>query len=194
MASCPRNLTPVEAEAAAVAEPRGEEQHSHLSDAFIAYSRALPANRWRHLIAAVRAFTGGARHGTLRVGTACSGTDGIMLVVREFSELLGRWGLPLKVVQVFACENVGWKQDWIRHMFPAPHGPAAIFDDIASLGFDRGYDVLSSCLVPADPVDLLVAGISCRDASLLSSRRSERLTCVADGSGTTGGTAAGLMA
>lgn len=188
------NMPPAQAKAAVVAEPRGADQQSRLSEAFAAYAQALPTNRWHHLIAAVRAFTG-ARQATLRVGTACSGSDGIMLVIQEFSRLVGRQGsLPMKVVQVFACENVAWKQEWIRCMFPAPHGPAAIFDDIASLGCDRGYDVLSSSMVPVEAVDLLVAGISCRDASLLSSRRSERLTCVADGSGTTGSTAAGLLA
>ena len=79
-------------------------------------------------------------------------------------------------------------------MFPSPFGPRVIFDDITAMGHDRGNDSLTDTMVHVAPVDLLVAGISCRDASVLSSRRAKRLACIASGIGTTGATAAGLMA
>ena len=56
-----------------------------------------------------------------------------------------------------------------------------------------GVDVISGVVQELDVCDIVIAGTSCKDASMLSIHQSERRTAVSDASFTTGSTAAALV-
>lgn len=74
--------------------------------------------------------TAEALHGKLLVGTACSGSDLIVLVMEALTRHWRRtYGVRLEVAHVFACESVQWKCDWIGRHFK----PQCVYNDIRNL-------------------------------------------------------------
>jgi len=145
----------------------------------------------------------------LRTGSACSGSE-IARVANEFI-MMACGG---KVENVFSCEKVVVKQDWIANVIEkwardkqGPGGPC-IFKDIAEIGgktarcakheaTGNGENV-SGCDVLT--VFLMSAGFSCKNMSKLFSSRVgtagqfvKKKSCLADGSGSSGETLDALL-
>lgn len=174
--------------------PGSEEPGNTLLQAICQFARVLPHDQMMKLHRSVQSFADG-HHGVLRVGTACSGSDGIMLVLRGVLQVLNKlFATKLTVAHMFSCEHIKWKQQWIQTVFPLPDGPRLIFHDITQLGDGAAVEIRSQLICDVPPVDLFVVGFSCKDASLLSSRRSKMQACIADKKGSTGVTAAGAVA
>ena len=80
-----------------------------------------------------RAFNLMSEPGMTRFGTACSGTDQVSRVLHEYGVKTGG-----KFLQVWACEKVQWKRDFIEKNAIAP---MPIFTDLTTLA--------SSCITGA---------------------------------------------
>ncbi|KAH7064622.1 hypothetical protein B0J12DRAFT_693058 [Macrophomina phaseolina] len=107
-----------------------------------------------------------------RVATMCSGTESPVLALQLVSEALQKCGAaPLRLRHVFSAEIVPKKQAYIERNFHPP----IIFRDIRELtreeAFISGATNVYGAKVPIPgDVDLLVAGFSCVDFSLLNNK------------------------
>jgi len=125
----------------------------------------------------------------LTLGTACSGSEfyltALPWLAQELELVLGR---SFRFKHLWSCEIVAEKQQWIFDNFRPPK----IFADITALAGGTALDVLTGSWVTVDPVDVLIAGTSCKDASALNIHRTERRNSIDDRSHTTGSTFDGL--
>lgn len=108
----------------------------------------------------------------LRIATMCSGTESPVLALQLVSEALEKNGdAPLRLRHVFSAEIVPKKQAYIERNFRPP----IIFRDIRELAQEDAYhdgatNVYGAKVqIPGD-VDLLVAGFSCVDFSVLNNK------------------------
>ena len=127
----------------------------------------------------------------LTVGTACSGSElyltALPLLQRELGRLLGK---GVRFVHMWSCEKHPAKRAWIVDNFHPPK----LFGDITRLADAGGcYDYMSQALQKVDPVDILIAGTSCKDASRLNPHHADRLNAVDARTHSTGSTFSGLM-
>ena len=101
----------------------------------------------------------------IRVGTVCSGSELYMAVFRHLEvELLARYDLRVIFKHEWSCEIKAEKRQWIHENF----SPAMIFGDVVGLAkTGTAHDYVSGELRRATPVDLVIAGTSCKDASRL---------------------------
>jgi len=105
----------------------------------------------------------------LRVGTMCSGTDSPLLVAKALQKVLGSRSSGLTFEHAFSVEVDPAKQEFLRANFPEC---PLLFPDVCEMGRSRSMDVLSgrSQAVPSG-IDVLVAGFSCKDLSMMNSYR-----------------------
>ncbi|CAE7458520.1 ZMET5 [Symbiodinium microadriaticum] len=109
------------------------------------------------------------RRKVLRVGTMCSGTDAPVLVARALERALRPHGSELSFQHAFSVEYDVKKQEFLKANFPEC---PLLFKDCVQMGRKRAWEVLSEKPQPVpDDVDILVAGFSCKDLSLMNSYR-----------------------
>jgi len=109
------------------------------------------------------------RRRTLRIGTMCSGTDAPVIVARALQRALGSAASKLSFEHVFSAESDPYKQEFLKANFP---DCPLIFQDVCQLGRQRAYDSLSRAPQPVPgELDVLVAGFSCKDLSMMNSYR-----------------------
>ena len=122
----------------------------------------------------------------MRIATACSGTDGPILVWDAFSKALSReLKISLVVMPTFSCEKVPAKQQFIRAAFDVP----LLFNDARELGSQVGFDVVSQNLQPIpDNVNVCLAGWPCTDISGMNVNygKQRNRSCVSQGGLRTG--------
>eukprot|EP00931_Biecheleriopsis_adriatica_P110335 TRINITY_DN8458_c0_g1_i2.p1 TRINITY_DN8458_c0_g1~~TRINITY_DN8458_c0_g1_i2.p1 ORF type:complete len:2069 (+),score=541.35 TRINITY_DN8458_c0_g1_i2:59-6265(+) len=109
------------------------------------------------------------RKQVLRVGTMCSGTDAPVLVARALQRALSSTASQLSFEHAFSVEFDPNKQEFLKANFPeCPY----LFRDCTQMGRQRAFDVLSGKpqQIPGE-LDLLVAGFSCKDLSMMNSFR-----------------------
>jgi len=108
----------------------------------------------------------------LRVGTMCSGTDSPALVTKALQKALASMsgsGDHVSFEHVFSVEFDPAKQEFLKANFPnCPH----LFQDCKQMGRKRAFDVLTGepQQIPGG-LDVLVAGFSCKDLSMMNSYR-----------------------
>jgi len=109
------------------------------------------------------------RRKTLRIGTMCSGTDAPVLVARAMQRVLGDLSSGITFEHVFSAEQEPSKQEFLRANFP---DCKRIFQDVCQMGRLRAYETVSRSPqpVPGD-LDVLLAGFSCKDLSMMNSYR-----------------------
>eukprot|EP00930_Biecheleria_cincta_P045118 TRINITY_DN31098_c0_g1_i1.p1 TRINITY_DN31098_c0_g1~~TRINITY_DN31098_c0_g1_i1.p1 ORF type:complete len:2041 (-),score=461.67 TRINITY_DN31098_c0_g1_i1:392-6514(-) len=106
----------------------------------------------------------------LRVGTMCSGTDAPVLVARALQRALSTCSSSqLSFEHAFSVEFDPHKQEFLKANFP--ENPL-LFKDCTQMGRRRAYDVISGKAqeIPGG-LDVLVAGFSCKDLSMMNSFR-----------------------
>jgi len=109
-------------------------------------------------------FTSGKK---LRIGTMCSGTDAPVLVAKALERVLGSSGFCFE--HVFSAEQDAVKQEFLRGNFP---DCKLLFQDVCQLGRRRAYDTISRSAQPVPgELDVLLAGFSCKDLSMMNSYR-----------------------
>ncbi|CAE7534394.1 ngoBIM [Symbiodinium pilosum] len=105
----------------------------------------------------------------LRIGTMCSGTDAPMLVARALERALRPLGSKLGFQHAFSVEYDARKQEFLQANFPEC---PLLFKDCVQMGRKRAWDVLSRKPQPIpNDLDILIAGFSCKDLSLMNSYR-----------------------
>lgn len=105
----------------------------------------------------------------LRIGTMCSGTDAPVLVARALERALKPEGSQLAFDHVFSVEYDSRKQEFLKANFP---GCPLLFRDCTQMGRKRALEVLSKKPQPVPGnLDILVAGFSCKDLSMMNSYR-----------------------
>jgi site-specific DNA-cytosine methylase len=129
-------------------------------------------------------------HGSVRLGTACSGSDLIVNVLEELLKFYSTmFGLNVTTTHCFACESVRFKQEWIIKHFQ----PGRLFPDLKELHQQVVRDIDGNDAV-VELLDGFACGAECDSISALNGQRSDNWSCVeeADTSGRdtkTGGTA-----
>ena len=107
------------------------------------------------------------RNGRLRIGTACSGSDAPVMVVKSLLSLLQThiaanptiYGSILLAVDfVFSCEANPRKRTWAATELRPQHG----FVDVGHLGQTFAWDVEQQCDVRVPEVDVFIFGFSCK--------------------------------
>ena len=131
----------------------------------------------------------------LRVGTACSGTDGIIKWLAKLNGAMQSWGvLPMAACFfyfAFACE---FDMDILKFHTKQFGSSVPLFTDISDLGNANGafeHHSTSPMLVPW--VALLIAGFSCKDVSVQSTNKRDRRDVIRTGMHSTGTTWHGVL-
>ena len=153
-----------------------------LYDGCNATTEALPANNGHEEVVL-----------RLRLGTICSGSELLCTLLPHIEEeFYQRSGTRLEFVHVWACE---WDRDkcaWIASNFP---NVTKIFLDARDLGNPDGcLEFFSGERQFLDPIDLLCAGTSCKDASRMSSLQSQCRDVISKGTRSSGSTFVGFLA
>ena len=128
----------------------------------------------------------GAHSVTIRVGTMCSGADMYLTCLPHLRRALQEaTGNSLCFHHAWSCEIVRKKREWIVDNF----GAERVFTDVMAM--TQGgtvYDDVTGQLREVSPVECIIAGFSCKDASRLNCHHKDRLDAVATGEHSTGGT------
>ena len=136
-----------------------------------------------------RAFNLMSEPGMTRFGTACSGTDQVSRVLHEYGVKTGG-----KFLQVWACEKVQWKRDFIEKNAIAP---MPIFTDLTTLASSciaGAVDSISQAPTPVSSCDGLIVCCSCTTLSPLNQRdQNVAKVAVAQEKGATGSTIHGFL-
>ena len=120
------------------------------------------------------------------MGTACPGSDLLLTVLPLVAEeFFGITGVVLRWKHLLSCEYDLTKCAWIRENF----GTEKIFLDVCDMAQPGG----SECYLTEEwqepaPVDIVIAGTSCKDASWMNKLQSEMRDCVELAASTTGST------
>lgn len=150
--------------------------------------RAGPVRRTQ-----LAAYISGELKGRLKVGTACSGTDGAVEALRAFARVLDvDMQSALEIEHAFASEKHEGKQQFLKTCFP---GLGKLFGDALDLYKGVAHDKVSGSAQQVDmDLDVFLAGFPCVDASPLnsSSVTSENRGCLMDGSLRTGSIFVGI--
>ena len=108
----------------------------------------------------------------ISVGTCCSGSELYMMSMAPLSAALSaKTGAAISFKHLWSCEKHPAKREWIWDVFR----PGKIFCNVSDLSTGSAHDAVSGRLAPVDPVDILIAGFSCKDASRLNKHHSQRL-------------------
>lgn len=100
----------------------------------------------------------------LRVATICSGTEAPLLALRLIARHLDN---GLDIEHVFSCEIEPFKQAYIQRNF----APPLLFRDVCELGDDQAHTAYGGLATVPGHIDILVAGTSCVDFSILNNKR-----------------------
>lgn len=128
----------------------------------------------------------------IKLGTICSGSEILFTLTPHLEAAIRACSqVAVKLEHAWACEADLGKAEWIAANFDVPY----IFLDVGELTSEHGaQEYLTGTKCHPPPVDGLVAGTSCRDASKLNIHQTDMREAIKNGSGTTGSTFAGLVA
>ena len=128
---------------------------------------------------------------TIKVGTACSGSDHWLSGLRHLSAAIkAQFRLSANFKHVYAFEIVESKRLFLSSNWT----PQYLFGSVCDFRDDKtAHDYISQKRVQVPFVDWLISGPSCKDASRLSLRHAERLQVVDTASHTTGSTIKGVV-
>jgi len=121
--------------------------------------------------------------GKLRLGSICSGSGGgeigMQVILRVLGMLLPEQATvggaaagdaERSVECAFYCEYIKTKADWMR----ANLNPPAIFANAGYMGDAKTLDLLSNSFKSIPVFELLLAGFSCKDLSILNNDRTSK--------------------
>ena len=132
-----------------------------------AFIRSTLGHLLSKLSAETRERVGNSLQQKLHVSTACSGTDQVVVVLKEFAGIFQR-----TLEQLWACEVVPWKREFIR----LNAGPIYIFEDLVDLAKNvegGAVDAATASRVPAVRPAVLACCCSCTTVSRLNNKDKE---------------------
>ena len=157
-----------------------------LADSEAALLGRLSAEQLRLLLRGLVRLEGDSD--SIGVGTACSGTDGPVGVVKDLCALVNLTALISKRFQcsfLFNCENHAGKRSWAYR----EHQPLQSFGDVKCLGRNLAPSITEKVVV-VPGCTIFICGFSCKDRSSLNMHASSHANqnCVITGVGQTGAT------
>ena len=125
----------------------------------------------------------------LTVGTGCSGSEVIMLVLSKLADVWrSTFGISITFRHLFSIESVHWKRQWIMKHFR----PELLFTDITCVhGSDSLHDAISGELKPLPACHFFFCGIECDSISGLNGQADPGY--IQAGHGKSGETASGCF-
>ena len=125
----------------------------------------------------------------LTVGTGCSGSEVIMLVLGKLADVWrSTFGISITFRHLLSIESVHWKRQWITKHFR----PELLFTDITCVhGSESLQDAISGELKPLPACHLFFCGIECDSISGLNGQADPG--CIQAGRGKSGETASGCF-
>jgi hypothetical protein len=150
--------------------------------AIVAWHDCMPPD----MVRAMRETLAHLVHHTVIVATACSGTDLVVVVLKELARYWQTtFGIDLKMRHLFACEKNPDVVKWLVGQFPDCE---AIMTDIEHLGSDWAprHDGVKNSLFRVESSDIFAAGFVCKSRSKLNAARGSMKGCVQNGSFKTG--------
>ncbi|CAE7512728.1 unnamed protein product [Symbiodinium sp. CCMP2592] len=121
----------------------------------------------------------------LHVATACSGTDGPIMVGRALALAMKQLGAPMQLDHVWSCEKDPMKRAFIRHLFTGMKDPSedlkSLYEDTASLRAGPGasiHNVLTESIEKLKPCEELWMGFPCQDVSKLNRQAPDNVSVV----------------
>ena len=125
--------------------------------------------------------------GVLRVGTACSGCDMVVLIVRiTFGVLQDKFGITFRCQHSFSAEHIEWKRRFIEGHIPEP--PDMLVGAVEDLTKDEAKYLLTQQHKLVPKVESFFAGFECDSLSSLNSSAKENRGKLAQGQHRSGST------
>ena len=125
------------------------------------------------------------RDPVLQVASACSGSDGPIMVGRALALAMKQLGAPMELDHVWSCEKDPRKREFIRHIFTGMKDPSedlkSLYEDTASLRAGPGasiHNVLSESTEKLKPCQELWMGFPCQDVSKLNRQAPDNVSVV----------------
>ena len=114
--------------------------------------------------------------GKWRWASACSGSDVLFVALEALHDFWkSRMGSVPEIAHTFSCEDVVFKQEWIKTFFAPQH----IFPDIQLLKGDSVQDVDGNDVSDLS-CDAFVAGVECDSISGLNREHTQNYDCAAE--------------
>ncbi|CAK9049402.1 Malate dehydrogenase 2 [Durusdinium trenchii] len=115
----------------------------------------------------------------IRVGTACSGTDICVTVIRQTVETLNlHQDTTVRVEQIFAVESDPEKRSYLMKEHPQCQH---LFDDVKVFADGEGFCHVCGQIHEVSPrnlpIDVFICGPSCKDLSRLNTARRDKVGC-----------------
>ena len=102
----------------------------------------------------------------ITIGTMCSGSEMYLASLPHLEQMLSKaTGNQVVFKHLWSCEFNRAKREWIYDNF---HPPKFLCDVTHLSGVSGAYDDVSGYMQVVDPVDVIIAGTSCKDASRLN--------------------------
>ena len=119
--------------------------------------------------------------GNFTLGTACSGTDLVVVVWKSiFDACANRFGDRMTLFHAYSCENVEFKQ----HFISTFHSGAKLFGDIVDLKELQAKTVATeledSEMIPVPKAFAIVFGVECDSISSCNKNRSDNFSTLDD--------------
>ena len=128
----------------------------------------------------------------IRIGTACSGVNVVQVVTNALREA---WESefnrpPPTITYMFHCDSAEGPQEFIKQEWE----PDVVFKDIGDLKHETAECIIQKKAVRVKPLDIFIAGFSCKGPSGLNSQRGKKKHSCQTGEGETGETWTGVEA
>lgn len=122
----------------------------------------------------------------LDVASACSGSDGPIMVAKAFVSAMKRLGTPMQLDHVWSCEKDARKRAFLERLFTGMKDPSedlkSLYVDTSSLrdgpGTARVYNALTEETEKLKPCEELWMGFPCQDVSKLNFRAGDNVSVV----------------
>ena len=106
--------------------------------------------------------------GALTVGTACSGTDCVVLILANLQAFWeANYNIKVRFEHVFSAEVEPSKRAWLM----SQHSPQCVFERIEDLVAGMAKDSLTQNVVPISNVQVFIYSAECDNDSGLSRKR-----------------------
>lgn len=131
----------------------------------------------------------------IRIATACSGTDLCIPVLQTLEAVLldifsmNNFMRCEMFEHCWSCEKEGFKQRFICEVHKVDH----LYEDLTQLGCTTGYNLITGAVEHIPSFDLLICGWSCKDISMLNTKRIKDSDQLIGSHGTSGTTFHGTV-
>ena len=130
-------------------------------------------------------------------GSICSGSEGVLPVLRAIEQAYATRKVQVQFKHIFSCEKSKEKQRWISQIFAEFSGhddhDDCLFTSAEEMGNPTAHCVVHDKYCPVPDVHLLVVGTSCKDLSRANPNQNMAAVKESSSPGGSGNTFQGLL-